>query len=118
MSQPPPEVRPITVTPENPTTIASEPKKKKKRLEEKYPDIEFAERGGDAALAADLPAIVDIHGDVIKADWHTIRAKANEAEAYEHSLGLWQAMKIYKKVHSIVFAMFSIFLRGSEEHLI
>jgi hypothetical protein len=39
-------------------------------------------------LPTDLPAVVDIYGDVIKADWHAIRIKANEAEEYEHSLGL------------------------------
>ena len=46
----------------------------------------------------DIPAIVDVHGDVIKADWHAIREKANAAEVYEHSISLWTAMKTYKKV--------------------
>ncbi len=65
---------------------------------EKHADIERAEQGGVVALPSDLPAVIDIHGDVIKADWHEIRAKANEAEEYEHSLGIWQAIKTYKKV--------------------
>jgi hypothetical protein len=73
---------------------------KKTKLNEKRHDIEYAD-----PEPTDLPAVVDIHGDVIKADWHTIRAKANEAEEYEHSLGLWQAMKSYKKVHSSIFAI-------------
>jgi hypothetical protein len=62
------------------------------------PEIEFAEQGGVGTMPSDLPAIVDIHGDVIKADWHAIREKANTAEAYEHSIGIWEACKIYKKV--------------------
>ncbi|KIN00655.1 hypothetical protein OIDMADRAFT_29739 [Oidiodendron maius Zn] len=70
-------------------------REKTKKLDEGQPDIEYAEKGCEA----DLPAAVDIHGDVIKADWHAICAKANEAEAYEHSLGLWQAMKAYKKYY-------------------
>lgn len=93
------------IAPQDPTAIEGE----KKKLDEKQPDIEYAERGGD-----DLPAVVDIHGEVIKADWHTIRAKANEAEVYEHSLGLWQSMKSYQKVQSSVFALLSGFLRGAK----
>lgn len=69
-----------------------------KKFDEKHPDIAHVERGDMATLPSDLPAVVDIHGDVIKADWHAMRAKANEAEEFEHSLGLWQAMKLYKKV--------------------
>ena len=69
-------------------------------------------RGGEA----DPPAVVDIHGNVIKADWHVIRAKANEAEVYEHSLGLWQAMKAYKKVCSICLCFaFFLSMRGRME---
>jgi hypothetical protein len=69
---------------------------KKQQLDDK-PDIEYAEQGG-----TDIPAVVDIHGDVIKADWHAIRAKANDAEEYEHSLGIWQSMKTYKKVRLLL----------------
>lgn len=85
-------------------------REKTKKLDEGQPDIEYAEKGCEA----DLPAAVDIHGDVIKADWHAICAKANEAEAYEHSLGLWQAMKAYKKVCSFVFALRSSSLCEAE----
>lgn len=74
------------IAPQDPSVIESE-KKEKEQFDEKQPDIEYA----------DVPAVVDVHGEVIKADWHTIRAKANDAEEYEHSLGLWQAMKSYKK---------------------
>ncbi|KAH8807102.1 MFS maltose permease MalP [Xylogone sp. PMI_703] len=79
----------------------------------KETEIEHAERGGEIALETDLPAIVDIHGNVIKADWHAIRIKANEAEAYEHSLGLWEAMKLYKKALFWSFvASLSIIMEG------
>lgn len=84
---------------QDPTAIESE--KEKKKLGEKQFDIEYAKRGGD------LPAVVDVHGEVIKAE-------ANEAEEYEHSLGLWQAMKFYKKVQSSIFAVLSAFLRGAK----
>ena len=67
--------------------------------DEKHPDIELARQGGEIGPATTVPAIVDIHGDVIKADWHAIRTQANEAEEYEHSLGLWEAVRTYKKVH-------------------
>lgn len=68
-------------------------------IDEKRPSIELAEQGGEIGQATTVPAIVDIHGDVVKADWHAIRVQANEAEVYEHSLGLWEAMRTYKKVH-------------------
>jgi hypothetical protein len=67
-------------------------------LDEKHRNIETAEQGGEIGQATTVPAIVDIHGDVVKADWHAIRTQANEAEVYEHSLGLWEAMRTYKKV--------------------
>jgi hypothetical protein len=59
-------------------------KKTTKNPDEKQPDIEFAGQGGETALPTNLPAVVDIYGDVIKTDWHAIRIKANEAEKYEH----------------------------------
>ena len=101
-------IGPDAITP--PVSAAIEKEKKTEKLDEGQPDIEYAEKGGEV----DLPAVVDIHGDVIKADWHAIRAKANEAEAYEHSLGLWQAMRAYKKVCSFVFALRSSSLGEAE----
>lgn len=75
-------------------TAVAETREVEKTRDRKQSDIEFAgPRSEDT-----IPAVVDIHGDVIKADWHAIRVKANESEEYEHSLGLWQAMKTYKKV--------------------
>ena len=108
LAQTPSGIGPDAITP--PVSAAIEREKKTKKLNEGQPDIEYAEKGGEA----DLPAVVDIHGDVIKADWHVIRAKANEAEVYEHSLGLWQAMKTYKKVCSFVFALCSSSLCEAE----
>lgn len=68
-------------------------------LDERHHNIETAEQGGEIGQATTVPAILDIHGDVVKADWHAIRTRANEAEVYEHSLGLWEAMRTYKKGH-------------------
>lgn len=61
-----------------------EPEDDDEESRRKAPDIEFAEQGSETALPTDLPAVVDIYGDVIKTDWHAIRIKANEAEEYEH----------------------------------
>ncbi len=93
------DAEPDAIAPQDP--IITEGELKKKKREGMQSGIEYAEQGGGAVLSTDLPAVVDIHGEVIKADWHVIRTKANEAEEYEHSLGVWQAMKTYKKVATI-----------------
>lgn len=94
-----------------------EGEKKSKNLKEKHSDIdiEYAEHGGGAALASDVLAVVDIHGDVIKADWDTIRAKEIEAKEYDHALGLWQAVKTYKKVPSCLHYTSAVLRAGGKK---
>ena len=58
-------------------------------------------------LNFDDHAIANMDTSESKINWKAIQIKADDAEEYEHSLGFWQAAKIYKKVRLASVHIFS-----------